>query len=174
MKAPTLTQLCGTTPEAFEEHLRRPAPDSGTYTVEESNALYEEGQLPGAKGNPYDGAPISATALAREAEETVPYHLRPGAPQRRVVCAANRVAHIPEAMVCAPRHLDPTMHAQIRAFKAAGIGTRADWMAAEQGFCDQWGQFLTREEALDVAKAAGQIRRLVGGGDKRLYSEMLY
>lgn len=91
------------------------------------------------------------------APSTVPGHLQPNAPQRRVVCAANRVPHIPDAMVCGPRHFHPVMHAQIRAFSAAGIGTRGDWMRAEQGFIDQWGTFMDRKEAFAVATAAGQL-----------------
>jgi hypothetical protein len=43
-----------------------------------------------------------------------------------------------------------------------------------QGFLDNKGIFLTREEAHTVAKAAGQIVRRVGGDANRLYSENLY
>lgn len=45
---------------------------------------------------------------------------------------------------------------------------------AEQGFIDQRGAFLTREEAHKVATGAGQIIRRCGGDDGRLFSENLY
>lgn len=47
----------------------------------------------------------------------------------------------------------------------------------EQGFIDQWGIFLNRQEAWKVAKAAGQILYRCGGDDSdggTLYSENLY
>jgi hypothetical protein len=59
------------------------------------------------------------------------------------------------------------MHAQLR---AAG-GERS---VAEQGFVDQHGVFLTREEAMEIARAAGQIVRRCGGDSIRLFSENLY
>jgi hypothetical protein len=47
--------------------------------------------------------------------------------------------------------------------------------SAEQGFIDQWGKFMGREEAFDVATAAGQIRHKSGNPDsKELFSEDLY
>jgi hypothetical protein len=50
------------------------------------------------------------------------------------------------------------MHAHIAAFKAAGVGTPRDWRSSRQGFIDQKGVFMTREEAWEVAVAAGQVR----------------
>lgn len=46
----------------------------------------------------------------------------------------------------------------------------------EQGFIDQWGNFMTREEALEVAKAAGQLNRFreFDGPTYMLISEHLY
>jgi hypothetical protein len=70
-------------------------------------------------------------------------------------------------VVCGPRHFDSVMHAQLR---AAG-GERS---VAEQGFVDQHGVFLTREEAMEIARAAGQIVRRCGGDSIRLFSENLY
>lgn len=88
--------------------------------------------------------------------------------QRRVVCAADRR---PDGMVvCAARHSDPRMHLQ-----KALIG--GNWDGAEQGFIDQWGVFMDRLEAWQVAQAAGQIIRRVGSDDRNggtLYSENLY
>ncbi len=146
--------------------------------------------------NPYDGAPISAAALKRENPQAwadsatnVPPHLRDGAKQRRVVCAANRIRidrghppdHLPTYdLVIGVRHHDPLMHEQIatKVMVAAGTGhregERTAWRGSEQGFIDQWGTFMTREEALEVALAAGQRIYRCGGDEKRLYSECLY
>jgi hypothetical protein len=44
----------------------------------------------------------------------------------------------------------------------------------EQGFIDQRGEFMTREEAHKVATKSGQIIRRCGGDDGRLFSENLY
>ena len=85
--------------------------------------------------------------------------------QRRVVCAAmiNRNGDI----ICSPRHWD-----MIARDQAELSGT--NWTIAEQGFVDQFGKFMNREEAWEVAKAAGQIIRRVGGDGTRLFSENLY
>lgn len=110
--------------------------------------------------------------------DTLPGHLHPDAKQRRVVCAANRVLlSQPEgqtpavyAIALGARHYDPIMRDAI----ANAAGTAAEWRGAEQGFVDQWGTFMTREEALQVALAAGQRLYRCGGDEKRLYSENLY
>lgn len=88
--------------------------------------------------------------------------LNPGeVPPRMIVCAALRRG---ETIICGPRHWDSICR-----------GTSKDgW---EQGFVDQRGVFLTREEAWYVALAAGQIIRRVGGDTikgGRLFSENLY
>lgn len=86
--------------------------------------------------------------------------------QQRVVCAAiqNDAGYI----VCGPRHYDHIMREQI-------INGLQDFSARnEQGFVDQFGKFLTREEAYKVAVAAGQIVRRCGGDEGTLYSENLY
>ena len=80
---------------------------------------------------------------------------------RRVVCAAIKDGY--GTIVCGPRHWDKIMHQS-----AAG-----KW-AWEQGFVDQHGEWLTREEAWVIAEAAGQIIRRVGGDGGRLFSENLY
>jgi hypothetical protein len=46
--------------------------------------------------------------------------------------------------------------------------------AVEQGFIDQYGIFLSRAEALLVARTADQIIRRCGGDEDALYSENLY
>lgn len=85
---------------------------------------------------------------------------------RRVVCAANRVG---DRIVTGARHYDKVMHAQIARSEGAAF-----WRHAEQGFIDQFGDFLTREEAWVVAEAQGQIRHRCGGDGKKLFSENLY
>lgn len=91
-------------------------------------------------------------------------HCVPKERQRRIVCAANKNGDL---LVLGARHFDMTMN---RTIEMLGL-EEADW---EQGFIDQHGEFLTREEAWVVAEAAGQIIRRVGGDGKRLYSENLY
>jgi hypothetical protein len=59
------------------------------------------------------------------------------------------------------------MNAQIAACGESRIGE-------VQGFIDQFGDFMTREEARKVALDAGQVRRRVGGDSERLFSENLY
>lgn len=78
------------------------------------------------------------------------------------------------ALALGPRHFDPTMREHINTHVNAGWTTHREWRTSEQGFIDQWGTFLTREEALAVALAAGQRVRRCGGDETRLYSENLY
>jgi len=85
-------------------------------------------------------------------------------PQRYVVCAANRKADV---IICGARHFDTVMRSNI---KLLGL----QFTAWEQGFIDQFGVFMTREEAFIVATDANQIRRRCGGDDGRLFSENLY
>jgi hypothetical protein len=69
--------------------------------------------------------------------------------------------------VCGARHFDSVMRSQLVALNLTPHG----W---EQGFIDQGGIFLTREEAYEIAKASNQIRYRCGGDDARLFSENLY
>lgn len=82
-----------------------------------------------------------------------------------IVCAAIRNSN--GGIICGPRHFDEIMRMQIDA-------STYYWKHAEQGFVDQRGQFLTREQAHVIAKEAGQIIRRVGGDDGKLFSENLY
>ncbi len=87
---------------------------------------------------------------------------------RRVVCAAMR--HSAGSVICSPRHWD-----KVAVDRVGGQG--GPWKGAEQGFVDQRGVFMTREEAWKVAEAAGQIIRRVGGdtlNGGHLFSENLY
>jgi len=97
---------------------------------------------------------------------------------RVIVCAAMRKGEI---IVAGARHFDSVMRSQIKVMMLA-IGS-ASW---EQGFIDQYGNFLTRQEAWKVADKAGQIRRPTGfekdfnprkanvGDEGLLFSENLY
>jgi hypothetical protein len=71
-------------------------------------------------------------------------------------------------ILCSPRHWDGTAHALVSRLE------ECSFRGAEQGFVDQRGEFLTREEAHHVALKAGQIIRRCGGDDGCLYSENLY
>jgi hypothetical protein len=93
-----------------------------------------------------------------------------------VVCAANR-SRKTGRIVCGARHWDNTMRQQaIPNFSTpeAMAGLPEEWRDCEQGFIDQKGVFLTREEAWGVAEAAGQIKYPLGHSEGTLYSECLY
>ena len=80
-----------------------------------------------------------------------------------VVAAACRVVMVDATdplhgfVVVGVRHFDPIMRTTI---KALGLDreSRASVMQYEQGFIDNYGTYMTREEALAVAMDAGQIR----------------
>ncbi len=85
--------------------------------------------------------------------------------QRRVVCAACRDESLGR-MVIGARHNDGIMHLYADDFSG--------W---QDGFIDQHGTCMDRQEAWQVASAAGQIIRRCGGDDANggtLYSENLY
>lgn len=87
-------------------------------------------------------------------------------PQQIVVCAALRFGKV---MLCGARHCDKVMRQQAE-FMSVSMKNM------EQGFIDQFGDFLTRKEAMQVVKESGQafdVKRN-GGGDVSLTSEGLY
>lgn len=87
-------------------------------------------------------------------------------PDSFVVCAANR-NKTSQRIICGARHWDDIMRSQKREDE-----TYNDW---EQGFINQFGEFLTREEAWSVAVKQNQIRSLCYEGQTNyLYSENLY
>lgn len=111
---------------------------------------------PDARVQLYRGDFTKIMALAAQSETSRTW--KPG--DRRVVCAALR-SKTHGNIVCGPRHWD-----------ALCRGTSKDgW---EQGFVDQFCKYMTREEALHVALANGQIIRRCGGDDQELFSENLY
>ena len=95
--------------------------------------------------------------------------------QRRVVCAALR--NPKGDLVLGARHYDGLMR---KTLNSLPWGQQIDWKSPfdppliEQGFIDQRGVFMTREEALEVALAAGQRICRCGGDDNELFSENLY
>jgi len=94
--------------------------------------------------------------------------------QRRVVCAACKIG---DTIIAGVRHFDMVMHGQLGRMPEFrdGDGYKRTVHQAEQGFLDQRGVFMTREEAFEVATAAGQIRHKSGKPEgKQLFSEDLY
>lgn len=84
-----------------------------------------------------------------------------------VVCAAIRNDR--GIVICGPRHFDDIMRNQLSFLPEEDRKTFHD-----QGFVDQRGTYLTREEAREIAVRRCQIVQRVGGDEKRLYSENLY
>ena len=91
-------------------------------------------------------------------------------PQQIVVCAACRSG---ELVIAGARHFDKVMRSQILAIKRNNLLGNG-W---EEGFIDQFGDFLSREQAMKTALAARQkvdIERGCGGDMTTLFSEGLY
>ena len=85
-----------------------------------------------------------------------------------VVCAANRTKT--GKIVCGARHYDSIMRNQVFV-----NGKRPpEWLGAEQGFIDQFGVYMNRQEAYKVAEAASQIKYGREHSKGTLYSEDLY
>lgn len=99
-----------------------------------------------------------------EFEKNVPQ--RPNEFIRRIVCAANKFSD--GTIIVGARHYDMLMHNIIR------LLPHLRELRCVQGFVDQKGNFLTREEAFDVALEQNQIIQRCGGDYKTLYSENLY
>lgn len=88
---------------------------------------------------------------------------------RFVVCAAIR-STVTGRVLCGARHYDSIM----REHASNGTELHHEWQGSEQGFVDQFGKFMTREEAWLVAESANQIKHHFGGKPGRLFSEHLY
>ena len=93
----------------------------------------------------------------------------------RIVCAANRCIdiHGNTLIVIGIRHFDVLMHSKIKLCRETNlISNNTRW---EQGFVDQYSNFLNRKDAYVIAKANGQIIRECGNPDSiELFSENLY
>jgi hypothetical protein len=100
--------------------------------------------------------------------ECFDYKNDPQVGKRRIVCAA--IKNCDGRIICGARHYDDIMRSQIT--------NSIEWkkLGTVQGFIDQWDNFLTREDALIVALAAGQVIKVGGGfdGTNELFSENLY
>ena len=84
--------------------------------------------------------------------------------QHRIVCAAIRCG---ELIICGVRHKDRLMR-QV----ASAIGHQSMGVDFEEGFVDNNYEFQTREQAMLIARKAGQI--ISDTKSVRLYSEDLY
>jgi len=86
-------------------------------------------------------------------------------PQEIIVCAAN---YKDGTIFCGARHCDRVMR-----YQAAAANTTLT--ASKQGFINQFGEFLTREEALKIVLENGQPFNSERNGSKtELFSEGLY
>lgn len=83
-----------------------------------------------------------------------------------VVCAAHKKG---DRIITGARHYDSIVQQQIELTEGYDY-----WKDAKQGFIDQKGNFLSREEALAIATKNNQIRRRCGSDEKQLFSENLY
>lgn len=95
----------------------------------------------------------------------------PEGAQVHIVCAGCRLGSL---ILAGARHFDPTMQSQMRHSDA--IVSEAKKSAWDQGFIDQWGQFWSCKEAMDIVKANGQPfdKKRNGDQDDELFSEGLY
>ena len=99
----------------------------------------------------------------------------------RIVCAANKyiIKYSPdeneELIITGARHWDSIMRGVCDTLDEYTISC-IDRNTEEQGFIDQFGNFLTRQEAYIVAKEHNQIIRDHEDADRTqtLYSENLY
>lgn len=91
--------------------------------------------------------------------------------QLRIVAAANRYGDV---IVVSARHHDLLMNAQLKRLEEAGIITTVH--TRDQGFIDNMGAYHSREDALAIAREAGQINqnRLKTTPFRQLFSEDLY
>ncbi len=99
---------------------------------------------------------------------------------QRVVCAANKLSD--GTVILGVRHWDDFMHQALDSIlKNQPEGTDEEVnellliQGHQQGFIDQFGNFLTRKEAWVIAKENGQvIHQGPGYSGPELYSENLY
>ena len=94
---------------------------------------------------------------------------------RRVVCAAIRSDS--GQLLLGIRHYSRDMQQQID--NRSDGHTFLNRTGSDQGFVDQYGWYMTRAQAYDIANAAGQIRRpgacrIDEEGTGYLFSEALY
>jgi hypothetical protein len=93
--------------------------------------------------------------------------------QPRVVCAAIR-SKTTGRILCGARHMDTVMQPFMLKRHRARLVRLPEWRFVEQGFIDQFGKFLTRRKAWNVAHKNGQIRDYHSALKGTLFSEDLY
>ena len=86
-------------------------------------------------------------------------------PSPWIVCAANR-HKTSGRIICGARHWDNVMRSQKLESESFG-----DF---EQGFLNQFCEWLSREQAFEIAEKNGQIKNHEWDNQKRLYSESLW
>ncbi|QQG33545.1 hypothetical protein [Pectobacterium phage PcCB7V] len=96
--------------------------------------------------------------------------------QRRIVCAANRFQLKDGGVLIIPgsRHYSKDMALVLDQLRDKVVSDHVT--GDDQGFIDQWGEYHTREEAVIIAKHAGQVntvRKKTDPADE-LFSEDLY
>ena len=83
---------------------------------------------------------------------------------RRIVCAA--IKGKDGTIICGARHFDVIMRAHANAnYRGYGV---------EQGFIDNFGEFLNRKDAYNIALSTNQILYPLPGREGTLFSENLY
>ena len=94
---------------------------------------------------------------------------------RFVVCAACRYGDL---IVAGARHSSPAMCSQLDRIREDRLLEDDKMGRAEQGFIDQFDVFMSRDEAYQVALAAGQLNtrrsKSSNPGSTTLFSEDLY
>jgi hypothetical protein len=95
---------------------------------------------------------------------------QPKDPVRVVVCAANKYG---DKVFLGARHFDERMRESMEFFDIPKLRKA---VGEVQGFIDQWGVFMDRKEAYQVALEAGQInvRRPKSIPAEKLFSEDIY
>lgn len=89
---------------------------------------------------------------------------------QHIVCAAIRNKHT-GLIVCGARHFDEIMHNTLKAIAGLASDELDGWVDADQGFIDQFGKYLSREEANKIVLQTGQC---VPELPNTLFSEDLY
>lgn len=95
--------------------------------------------------------------------------------KRRIVCAAYRFFKSGlEYIAIGPRHGDHVMRLHMELICNV-LGEKPGVMDVDQGFIDQWGNFIDREEAFLIALKQNQILEKSGNTNSlELFSEDLY